>query len=254
MLLIMAPPSALPCRHWRAEVPNSPVKILVIEDDPAVTRALLRINLGSNYSLEFITPDQVPEHSTSGYAAILGNDQLFESRGEEPPIVRLKQNLQCPVILMTASSSPRLSQAARAAGADAVLQKPFGVSDLRKAFSTALHKDIPAQPQSTDASAPTIETTPQAQAASLPTTSGHVAPEAVFDQLFVELERRQPLEEGLDAFDVVESHLIRRALEVCAGNQSQAARFLGITRNTLRKRIRKYDFGSLLVKDEEPEG
>jgi DNA-binding NtrC family response regulator len=40
--------------------------------------------------------------------------------------------------------------------------------------------------------------------------------------------------------DLVERSLIARALEQCTHNQVQAARLLGISRNTLRHRIRKY--------------
>lgn len=67
-----------------------------------------------------------------------------------------------------------------------------------------------------------------------------LADDTVFDMLFDEIARRQPLPPGFDAFDVVERKLIIRALEACSGNQSKASRFLGITRNTLRKRIQKY--------------
>jgi len=44
--------------------------------------------------------------------------------------------------------------------------------------------------------------------------------------------------------DVVEEALIRRALEHCRGNQVHTARLLGISRNTLRHRIQKYDLGT----------
>lgn len=77
-----------------------------------------------------------------------------------------------------------------------------------------------------------------------------LADETVFDMLFDEIARRQPLPQGFDAFDVVERKLIIRALDSCRGNQSQASRFLGITRNTLRKRIQKY---GLAKGKEEPE-
>jgi transcriptional regulator with GAF, ATPase, and Fis domain len=79
-----------------------------------------------------------------------------------------------------------------------------------------------------------------AGAASPETSSLELANDAVFDALFSEIARHQPLPEGYDAFDVVERKLIIRALEYNKGNQSRASRFLGITRNTLRKRIQKY--------------
>ena len=40
--------------------------------------------------------------------------------------------------------------------------------------------------------------------------------------------------------DLVEETLIRYALRRCQNNQVHAARFLGISRNTLRHRIKKY--------------
>ncbi|MBX7246235.1 MAG: sigma 54-interacting transcriptional regulator, partial [Candidatus Sumerlaeaceae bacterium] len=64
--------------------------------------------------------------------------------------------------------------------------------------------------------------------------------DTVFDTLFEEIARRQPLPRGADAFDIIEHKLVLRALEFCKGNQSKAANFLGITRNTLRKRVKKY--------------
>ncbi|MCL4853342.1 MAG: helix-turn-helix domain-containing protein, partial [Bryobacteraceae bacterium] len=43
--------------------------------------------------------------------------------------------------------------------------------------------------------------------------------------------------------DLVEEVLVARALAECGNNQVHAARQLGISRNTLRHRIRKYDLG-----------
>jgi DNA-binding NtrC family response regulator len=71
---------------------------------------------------------------------------------------------------------------------------------------------------------------------------GEPLPIPIMDRLFEEICRVQPLPPGMDLFDVVERHLIRRSLELFNGNQSRAARLLGITRNTLRKRVAKYGF------------
>jgi len=46
-----------------------------------------------------------------------------------------------------------------------------------------------------------------------------------------------------NVIDLVEEALIARALQECQYNQVRAARMLGISRNTLRHRIKKYDLG-----------
>lgn len=71
-------------------------------------------------------------------------------------------------------------------------------------------------------------------------TTTVLADEEAYDTLFDGILKAQPLPEGMDAFDLVERKLVIRALAHCTGNQSQAAKLLGITRNTLRKRIQKY--------------
>lgn len=65
----------------------------------------------------------------------------------------------------------------------------------------------------------------------------------VFERVFEEIQKAQPLPEGLDSFDLIERYLINRSLQEFHGNQSRAARFLGITRNTLRKRVGRYNLG-----------
>jgi len=44
--------------------------------------------------------------------------------------------------------------------------------------------------------------------------------------------------------ELVEEMLVSRALEECGGNQVQAAQLLGISRNTLRHRMAKYNLNS----------
>jgi DNA-binding NtrC family response regulator len=45
---------------------------------------------------------------------------------------------QCPVILMTEAATPEIRQRAEAAGADAVLSKPFGFEQLASTMRAAL--------------------------------------------------------------------------------------------------------------------
>jgi len=46
-----------------------------------------------------------------------------------------------------------------------------------------------------------------------------------------------------DTVDDMERRMVKQALEKTDGNQSQAARLLGLTEQSLRYRIRKYGMG-----------
>jgi two-component system response regulator AtoC len=63
------------------------------------------------------------------------------------------------------------------------------------------------------------------------------------DELVAELLNLPGQTPHANLIDVVEEALIRRALEHCRGNQVRTAKLLGISRNTLRHRIQKYDLG-----------
>ncbi len=65
---------------------------------------------------------------------------------------------------------------------------------------------------------------------------------------------RRDNHEGGNAIEVVERSLIIDALEGAKGNISAAARILGITRNTLRYRIRKYEIEVDIDQDESQSG
>lgn len=223
--------------------------ILVVEAHPAVRHALGRVPLGPDMEIEYADLGDAL-NAEGKFAAVLADDSALTGTGEQLPLTALKERFDCPVILMTLSGNPRIEGYARQAGAASVLFKPFRMGELRRQIWKAVKDDdnipAPALP-STPTSAATSPTAADFTAADY---GAQIAGDKAFDELFTELQRRQPLQEGLDAFDVVERHLIKRALQSCDGNQSQAARFLGITRNTLRKRIRKYGFGNLLAGDD----
>lgn len=67
------------------------------------------------------------------------------------------------------------------------------------------------------------------------------------EQLIPELLRLLDQQAHANAIDLVEEALIAGALKQCGHNQVRAARLLGISRNTLRHRIKKYNL-------ESPEG
>lgn len=60
---------------------------------------------------------------------------------------------------------------------------------------------------------------------------------------FVQLVPKSPGRIHPDAVAMLEDELIRYALEVAGGNQSEAAQLLGLHRNTLRRKIRELDEG-----------
>ncbi|MEN6496344.1 MAG: sigma-54 dependent transcriptional regulator [Thermoguttaceae bacterium] len=63
------------------------------------------------------------------------------------------------------------------------------------------------------------------------------------DELVAELLNLPGQTPHANLIDLVEEALIRRALEHCGQNQVRTAKLLGISRNTLRHRIQKYDLG-----------
>ena len=63
-----------------------------------------------------------------------------------------------------------------------------------------------------------------------------LAGEELLDMLFAQLRQRFE-ESGQTVLDVLEEGMLKRALEATGGNQLQAARMLGMSRQTLRKRM-----------------
>jgi len=65
------------------------------------------------------------------------------------------------------------------------------------------------------------------------------APRELADAIGAMLEARTP-----QAFQRIEALVVRTAFEQCRGNQVQAAQLLGITRNTMRTLLRRFDLGA----------
>jgi two-component system nitrogen regulation response regulator GlnG len=57
---------------------------------------------------------------------------------------------------------------------------------------------------------------------------------------------------GFELLPAAERELIRRALDLTSGNQVQAAKLLGITRATLRKRVEQFGFSKETSDDKDP--
>lgn len=75
--------------------------------------------------------------------------------------------------------------------------------------------------------------------------------EELIDSIFEEFLDIYSSQKGIDIFSIIEKELILRALQKTNGNQVQAAKILGINRNTLRGKIDKYRIKKdILISDE----
>lgn len=218
---------------------SSRLSLMIIDSDAAMRSAMKRVSVGNRVSISYSTLEDALV-SESKPSLIIADDNVLLAPGDKVALTVLKDKYKCPLIMMTVSSNKRLEAYARQCGADAVLYKPFALDELRKIFWNLV--GVEASRSEDGATEPAL---PRNINAVPVTARGRIADDDAFEALFNALERRQPLQEGFDAFDVIESHLIKRALQACSGNQSHTARFLGITRNTLRKRIKKYGFASI---------
>jgi DNA-binding NtrC family response regulator len=224
-------------------------KLLVVDDDPDVAYSFTRVFRPPDYEvIEARSGEQALHMVGSAKPDVVLMDVRMPGGSGLSALMKIRRSgYKVPVVLMTAYGSMRIASEAVQAGAFDCIMKPFDVSRIRQVVSAALEQSRAQKRQATtnDRHAEAqASPTSQAPAAAADLTSGPIAGDAVFDLLFEEIARRQPIEEGLDAFDVIERHLIKRALESCRGNQSRTAKFLGITRNTLRKRIQKYGFSA----------
>ncbi|MGI8908632.1 MAG: response regulator [Candidatus Sumerlaeaceae bacterium] len=232
-------------------------KLLVVDDDPDVAYSFTRVFRPPEFEIvEARSGEQAMNVLKSARPDVVLMDVRMPGGSGLATLTKMRRSgSNVPVVLMTAYGSLRIASEAVQAGAFDCIMKPFDVSRIRQVVASALEASrlgrqaaagkpvTRAAPFDEPADSRGRSATSTLEATLGETLSGsQLAGDGVFDLLFEEIARRQPLEEGLDAFDVVERHLIQRALQSCKGNQSKAAKFLGITRNTLRKRIKKYGF------------
>jgi len=246
--------------------PAKPVKLLIVDDDPDVAYSFSRVFREPAFD---ITEAKSGEQAMTILKSLSPDVVLMDVRmpgadGLSTLGRMVTHGMTFPVIIMTAYGSPRIANEAKAAGAFGCVMKPFDVTKIRELVMSAVEASRTGTFQAGPAagtpdgisrvggvapkdaakswSRDVADSRPEPVAPDSPGLAAPIAGDEVFDLLFNEISRRQPLDPALDAFDVVEKHLIKRALEYCRNNQSKTARFLGITRNTLRKRIRKYGF------------
>jgi DNA-binding NtrC family response regulator len=246
--------------------PVKPVKLLIVDDDPDVAYSFSRVFREPAFD---ITEAKSGEQAMTILKSLSPDVVLMDVRmpgadGLSTLGRMVTHGMTFPVIIMTAYGSPRIANEAKAAGAFGCVMKPFDVTKIRELVMSAVEAGRTGSFQGGSLggaidgnvrsgsvvpklgakgwSGDIVELRAESPGADSGGLAAPIAGDDVFDLLFNEISRRQPLDPALDAFDVVEKHLIKRALEYCRNNQSKTARFLGITRNTLRKRIRKYGF------------
>jgi transcriptional regulator with GAF, ATPase, and Fis domain len=100
-------------------------------------------------------------------------------------------------------------------------------SDLRLGEAGGTTSKIPLGPRS--APAPPVAIAPRERDL-----------DGLMHEVFGHVRRMREQGEKEDAFDLVERRIVRDALVHAQGNQVKAAKLLGITRSTLRKRMVKY--------------
>jgi len=113
------------------------------------------------------------------------------------------------------------------------------------AVPTPVAEEVSASSESVPAEEPATEST-GSDPVSVPAPVAVSAPEpmpislpAIYDKLYHELRERQEMR----ILSLIERQMIERAISETGGNQARAAEILGITRNTLKKRLDEYSVG-----------
>lgn len=118
--------------------------IIVVEDAPDILIVLRRVLHDLQLSYDIITVDnglsalaQAAQHP----CALLITDYMLSGINGLELAREFKERWRCPVIMITAYGTPELREAAKAAGVDRFLSKPFMVEVLE----TAVCRVLPAK-------------------------------------------------------------------------------------------------------------
>ncbi len=123
-------------------------RILVIDDDPALQKAL-RIGLvarGHEVSQARTGADGVAQVSLGEPAVVVLDLGLPDLDGVEV-CRRIRQWSQVPVIVLSAAGDEARKVAALDSGADDYVTKPFGMAELEARLRVALRRQRPAAPE-----------------------------------------------------------------------------------------------------------
>ena len=107
-------------------------RILVVEDDPPIASVLARGLSLAGYEVEVAEdgPSGLARWADGGWSAVVLDIMLPGMDGVGVCSARRAEGDRTPVVMLTARGDEALAEAARAAGADAFLTKPFAYADL----------------------------------------------------------------------------------------------------------------------------
>jgi DNA-binding response OmpR family regulator len=122
-------------------VPGPFPAIIVVEDAPDILIVLRRVLHDLQLAYDIITVDNgrsALAHAAQHPCALLITDYMLSGVNGLELAREFKARWSCPVIMITAYGTPELRAAARAAGVDRFLSKPFMVDALEAAVCGVL--------------------------------------------------------------------------------------------------------------------
>jgi DNA-binding response OmpR family regulator len=107
-------------------------RVLVVEDDPPIASVLERGLAIAGYEVDVAEdgPSGLARWAEGGWSAVILDMMLPGIDGIGVCAERRAQGDETPVVVLTARDDEALREAARVAGADAFLTKPFAYADL----------------------------------------------------------------------------------------------------------------------------
>jgi two-component system response regulator (stage 0 sporulation protein F) len=115
--------------------------IIVVEDEPDILLVLRRVLRDLETECDIIAVDNgraALEHGASRYCSVLITDYRLGDMNGLQLAKEFKHQGKSYVIMLTGYSTAELKDAAKEAGVDTFLPKPFQVNDLEAAIRTAL--------------------------------------------------------------------------------------------------------------------
>src|ERR1700760_625719 len=117
-------------------------RIILVDDDPAILDVFMLLFKGPEYAIKVFPDPQDLLSLRAGLPDLIFLDrQLSGADGLEicRRLKKVSMTRDIPVIMI--SASPDILQLAKDAGADAAVEKPFGIWEIRQLVQTTLASD-----------------------------------------------------------------------------------------------------------------